>query len=77
MLGRDPAWLQTFIPAIKALTLEDLKRAIKRHLTPDDVVTTVVCMRRGSPSSSARGAAPNEPASSTTRRLSAERSRAG
>ena len=47
MLGRDPAWLQTFIPAIKALTLEDLKRAIKRHLTPDDVVTTVVCSAEG------------------------------
>ena len=43
ILGRDPSWLESFIPAIKALTLDDLQRAIKAHLSPDDVQTTVVC----------------------------------
>lgn len=47
MLDRDPAWLETFIPAIKALTLDDLKRVIKTHLSPDDVLTTVVCTAEG------------------------------
>ncbi|MGB0588545.1 MAG: M16 family metallopeptidase [Myxococcota bacterium] len=47
MLGRDPSWLKSFIPAIKALTLDDLNRAIKAHLTPDDVQTTVVCSAEG------------------------------
>jgi zinc protease len=47
MLGRDPSWLKTFIPAIKALTLDDLNRVIKAHLTPDDVQTTVVCTAKG------------------------------
>jgi zinc protease len=47
MLGRDPSWLETFIPAIKALTLDDLNRVIKAHLTPNDVLTTVVCTADG------------------------------
>ena len=43
MLGRDDGWPETFIPAVQALTLDDLNRAITHHLDPDNVYTTVVC----------------------------------
>ncbi|MDP6946883.1 MAG: pitrilysin family protein, partial [Myxococcota bacterium] len=43
LLGREDGWSETFVPAVQALTLDDLNRAIERHLSPDDVFTTVVC----------------------------------
>ena len=47
MLGRSTSWLQSFIPKIKSLTLDDLNKAIKAHLSPDDVLTTIVCTAAG------------------------------
>jgi zinc protease len=43
LLGRPDSWVDELIPAIKALTLDDLNSAIRRHLDPDNVLTTVVC----------------------------------
>lgn len=43
ILGRDDGWPDTFVPKVAALTLDDLNRAITRHMDPDNVYTTVVC----------------------------------
>lgn len=41
--GRPDDWLERFVPDVEAVTLGDVNRALRAHLTPGDLTVTVVC----------------------------------
>lgn len=43
LLGREDAWLDGFTERISSVTLEGIGNALRRHLDPDRMLTTVVC----------------------------------
>ena len=43
LLGRDDAWLDRFTDEIAAIDVGQVNRALRAHLRPDQLLTTVVC----------------------------------
>lgn len=43
LLGRATSWIDEFVAVVRDLTLDEMNEAVRRHMTPDDVLTTVVC----------------------------------
>jgi zinc protease len=43
LTGRPDDWLDRFVPLVRALDRETINAAIRRHLTPDTMVISVLC----------------------------------
>ncbi|MCB9787578.1 MAG: insulinase family protein [Deltaproteobacteria bacterium] len=43
LIGRPDDWLDRFVPMIRGVTREQVDSALRRHLTPDTMVVSVVC----------------------------------
>jgi zinc protease len=47
LLGRDDDWLERFVDEIRAVTPEAVSAALRTHLDPDRMLTTIVCTASG------------------------------
>ncbi len=43
LLGRPADFLETYLAKVKALSADEVRAAVRRHLTPDDLVVVMVC----------------------------------
>jgi len=43
LLGRPDDWVDTTVERLRAIRPDDVRRAVRRHATPEDVTVTIVC----------------------------------